>query len=236
MEEENKDITLFGYDDYSKEFEMLEQLEKHQEKEKPKKKTTPAPKRENSRKGVLTTSDYIHFDKAMRVGERLLKDEKKRVLGLYIIVAINTGLRVSDILNLKWSHLTDNTRGFILVTEKKTKKQRKIQLNENILNAVAGFKKQNSDSFIFKSQKGSVFTIQQINRLLKTAFEKEAKENNISSHSLRKTFGRRVFEKYGESEKALVDLSDCFSHSSIAITRRYLGIRQEEIDDIYMNL
>ena len=48
--------------------------------------------------------------------------------------------------------------------------------------------------------------------------------------------GRRVWENDNQSERALVYLMELFNHSSLAITKRYLGIRQEELDDIYMNL
>ena len=54
----------------------------------------------------------------------------------------------------------------------------------------------------------------------------------ISSHSLRKTFGRRVYETFGETEKALVMLSKIYNHSSVGITRTYLDITQEEIEDL----
>lgn len=193
-------------------------------------------KKESNRKGVVSTSDYLDFDRAMRVAEKLLKDDKKKILGLYIIVAINTGLRVGDILALKWELFKDNSKGFIIVTEGKTSKPRRIDLNESILKAVKQFTNVTLNSFIFKSQKGGVYTIQQINRLLKSTFEKEAKNLNISSHSLRKTFGRRVYSMNGESENALIYLSEMFQHSSMAITRRYLGIRQEELRNIYLNL
>lgn len=227
-----KDIIKLGYDDYSKEYDFLEE----EVVSKPKKKAVSKPKKESNRKGVVSTSDYLDFDRAMRVGERLLKDDKKKILGLYIIVAINTGLRVGDVLKLRWEHFKDNRRGFIIVTEGKTSKPRRIDLNESILKAVEQFTNVPLNSFIFKSQKGGVYTIQQINRLLKSTFEKEAKNLNISSHSLRKTFGRRVYSMNGESENALIYLSEMFQHSSMAITRRYLGIRQEELTNIYLNL
>jgi site-specific recombinase XerD len=89
---------------------------------------------------------------------------------------------------------------------------------------------------VFISQKKSVYTVQQINRKLKAVFSKEAKELNISSHSLRKSFGRRVYETNNESEKALNYLSELFNHTSLAVTRRYLGIRQEELNNIYLSL
>ncbi|MDB4121502.1 tyrosine-type recombinase/integrase, partial [bacterium] len=88
--------------------------------------------------------------------------------------------------------------------------------------------------FIFLSQKGHVFVTQSINRRLKSIFPQ--KNKNISSHSLRKSFGRRVWTNNNESESSLIKLSEIFNHSSIKITRTYLGITQDEIEDVYMNL
>ena len=62
---------------------------------------------------------------------------------------------------------------------------------------------------------------------------------NSSSHSLRKTFGRRVWLQEcdrGRGDEALLLLADVFGHSNIAITKRYLGIRKEEILSVYDSL
>lgn len=185
-----------------------------------------------SNKGKRTTADYIDFDRALNAGFKLIKEEKKAVFGLYIIVSINTGLRVSDILKLKWSDF-DGDR--LLLQEKKTKKNRVIQINDNIKKALSFFRV-DSEDFIFLSQKGSIYSVQQINRLLRQTFYRESKTHNISSHSLRKSMGRRTWEVYNESEKALIYLSELFQHSSTSITRRYLGLRDEELQDVYMNL
>ena len=72
--------------------------------------------------------------------------------------------------------------------------------------------------------------------MLKGAFEKLAKTNNISTHSLRKTFGRRVYENNNESERALMLLSQIYNHTNLQLTRTYLGLKQEEIDNVYFNL
>lgn len=90
------------------------------------------------------------------------------------------------------------------------------------------------NDFIFISQKGSVYKTQSINDVLKAIFN--TKNLQISSHSLRKSFARRVYQNQNESENSLVLLSDIFGHSSIAITRRYLGIRQETISNVYLSL
>lgn len=53
---------------------------------------------------------------------------------------------------------------------------------------------------------------------------------NLSTHSLRKTFGRHIYEcTNGNGEMALVMLSELFNHSNISITKRYLGLRKKEI-------
>ena len=47
------------------------------------------------------TSDYIDFDKVLNKGLSLLKDKKKCRIGFYLIFSINTGLRISDVLQIK---------------------------------------------------------------------------------------------------------------------------------------
>ena len=181
----------------------------------------------------LTKSDYIDFDKCLNTGRRLINSDKQSVIGLYIIVSIFTGLRISDVLRLKW---TDLKKEDLVIKEKKTKKLRTIKINATIHSVVSKFKPNDEDDFIFRSQKGTVYSVQQINRVLKEIFKTESKHLNISSHSLRKSFGRRVYENNHESEKSLVYLSELFNHTSLSITRKYLGIRQEELNDIYLSL
>lgn len=183
-------------------------------------------------KGSRTTCDYLNFDRALNAGFKLIKEEKKAVFGLYIVVSLNTGLRVGDVLKLKFSDFEDDR---LIVQENKTKKNRVVQINNNIRRALSYFDN-DSDELIFVSQKGSVYSIQQINRLLRQTFAREAKTLNISSHSLRKSMGRRTWEVYNESEKALIYLAELFNHSSTQLTRIYLGIRNEELQDVYMQL
>ena len=185
------------------------------------------------------TSDFIEFDKVLNKGLSLLKDDKKYRIGFYIIFSVNTGLRISDVLNIKHRNLLDNT---LIIREKKTQKQREISLNQVVQDSYAKLitklKEQgiryDQDDFVFVSQKGSVYRTQSINEVLKTIFKE--KRFQISSHSLRKSFARRVYQNLNESEDALVLLSDIFRHSSISITRRYLGIRKETISNVYLTL
>jgi integrase len=184
------------------------------------------------------TSDYLEYDVALNKGLKLLNDKKMCVIGFYIIFSINTGLRVGDCLKLKNSDLSADK---LFLKEKKTKKAREISLNKVVKSSYESMlvtlnpKNVNIDeNYIFLSQKGTVYRTQSINVILKTLFN--SKRLQISSHSLRKAFARKVYENMNESENALVLLSDIFNHSNIAITRRYLGIRQETIDNIYLTL
>jgi integrase len=186
-----------------------------------------------SLKGTNTTSDYLNFDEVTLKALRIIKQGKDANLGFLVIVGINMGLRISDILKLKFEDFENDT---IQIIEKKTKKKRLIKVNDNVKEALDILKKVDilSKGLIFISKSGSVYSIQYINRWLKSKMG--AKKIKVSSHSLRKTFGRRVWQNNNESEKALLYLSQLFQHSNLQITSRYLGIRQEELDDIYMSL
>jgi site-specific recombinase XerD len=139
---------------------------------------------------------------------------------------------------LKHSDISDDK---LFLKEKKTKKAREIFLNKVVKNSyqsmlvTLNLKNVNiGENYIFLSQKETVYRTQSINVILKTLFN--TKRLQISSHSLRKAFARKVYENMNESENALVLLSGVFNHSNIAITRRYLGIRQDTIDNIYLTL
>ena len=65
------------------------------------------------------TSDYLDYDKVLNKGLSLLNDHKKCRLGFYLIFSINSGLRISDVLNVKHRDLEGDK---IFIIEKKTKK------------------------------------------------------------------------------------------------------------------
>jgi integrase len=187
------------------------------------------------------SSDYINFDTALRKGNELLQSERTQIFGFYIILSINLGLRVSDVLRLKHLDLTGKKENDILILiEKKTGKPRHLTLNKHIEKSynylVEKLKEKNNydeHGYIFISQKNKIYSTRSLNRILKRLFNSQ---KNLSTHSLRKAFGRRVYENNMRSEHSLVLLSDIFCHSSVAVTRRYLGLRAEEIGNIYISL
>ena len=183
-----------------------------------------------------TTADYLVWSDAMNLIRKLAKDGNYKI-SLLIALGCFTGLRISDILALRWKQIL-NTSEFTVI-EKKTNKVRTIrisaQLGQHIKECYERIKPIGINSPILVSQKGTVFTIQRINVILKEVKKKyKLKIKNFSCHSLRKTFGRQVYNMNSEnSELALVKLMELFNHSSVTITKRYLGLRQEELLNTY---
>ena len=183
-----------------------------------------------------TTADYLEWSEAMNLIRKLAKDKNYKI-SLLIAIGCFTGLRISDILALRWEQIL-STEEFTIV-EKKTGKKRVLRLNPQLQQHIRECYEQiqpiGIKAPILVSQKGTIFTIQRINVILKDIKRKyRLKVKNFSCHSLRKTFGRQVYNMNSEnSELALVKLMELFNHSSLAITKRYLGLRQEEILQTY---
>ena len=183
-----------------------------------------------------TTADYLVWSDAMNLIRKLAKDENYK-MSLLVALGCFTGLRISDILTLRWNQILGVDEFTII--EKKTGKQRTLRLNpqlqKHIQECYEHIKPIGVKAPILVSQKGTTFTIQTINRKLKDIKKQyKVKIKNISCHSLRKTFGRQVYNMNSDnSELALVKLMELFNHSSVAITKRYLGLRQEEILETY---
>ena len=183
-----------------------------------------------------TTADYLVWSDAMNLVRKLAKDGNYKI-SLLIAIGCFTGLRISDILSLRWKQILDTDE--FTVIEKKTGKQRTIRLNpqlqEHIKECYKNIKPVGTNAPILVSQKGTVFSVQRINIILKEVKSKyRLKIKNFSCHSLRKTFGRQVYNMNNDnSELALIKLMELFNHSSVAITKRYLGLRQEELLNTY---
>ena len=195
-------------------------IEKYGSKKKPKKVA--------STKGRITKSNYIDFDKAYNAALRM-KGTKNENFGFYIVVAIHTGLRIGDILKMKRKNFED---GVYQLREQKTGKAKTLPFNAKVLEYFNELR--NKSEIVFRSNKGMTYSNQQINKKIKQTFK--AKNKNYSSHSLRKSFGRKVYEVNNQSEDALISLSEIYNHTSIRVTRTYLDITQEKLDSIYLGI
>ncbi|MBU5478002.1 tyrosine-type recombinase/integrase [Eubacterium sp. MSJ-13] len=164
---------------------------------------------------------------------------------LLIICGLNTALRISDILKLRWKDVYNegllSFKSHIDIKEQKTGKKTTIFINNNLKEALASFlkdlfaKKINlaelMERFIFLGQKSGNKPISRIQafRIISHAAEKCQLGHRVSSHSLRKTFGYHAWKK-GVSPALLTSI---YNHSSYKITTRYLGIDQDDRDEVF---
>lgn len=192
-----------------------------------------------SKKHTYTTADYLPWDTMLVLVRRLFKDGNYR-MSLLIACGSFFGLRISDLLSLTWEQILGES---FTLNEKKTGKHREIKVNagvrDHIRDCFAALKIKDSKEKCFLNKYGDVISIQRVNVILKEIRVKYGLVgiNHFSTHSFRKTFGRKVVEMAGEnSEMALIKLAELFNHSNTAITRRYLGLRQQELREVYDSL
>ena len=166
---------------------------------------------------------------------------------LLITLCLHTALRVSDVLNLKIGDVYDFEkrciRSSITITEKKTGKTKTIALHENITNALSAYFSSEMPNIAYMSGKPNTPLIlnkrtnkalsrTQTYRLIRNAAEEIGLPQRVSCHSLRKTFGYHAW-KSGISPVVIMEI---FNHSSLKITQRYLGIQQDDINAVYLDL
>ena len=73
-----------------------------------------------------TTADYLQWSEAMNLVRKLARDSNYK-MSLLIALGCFTGLRISDILALRWNQILDAEEFTII--EIKTGKQRTIRIN-----------------------------------------------------------------------------------------------------------
>lgn len=194
-----------------------------------------------SQKHTFTTADYITWDTATNLVRKLYRHGDYR-MSLLVGCGIFFGLRVSDLLSLKWNQILNGDE--FIIYEKKTDKRRVIRINTgfqaHIKDCFNALEIKDADERCFLNRYGGNISLQMINRHLKEIKVKyQLKINNFSTHSLRKTWARKIYENEsaeGRGDMALLKLSELMNHSSPAITRRYIGLRQQELGEVYNSL
>jgi integrase len=188
---------------------------------------------------------------------KCLKADGKHETRLMLTLGFYTGLRISDILRLTWGDIYQKKE--IVLQERKTGKTRKMQVNPDLAEIIeaaalnlhpaqggrqskgAAAGRIDPAALIFTSKKGPAIgqplTVVGANLRIKQTFaEYGIKTQNASSHCLRKTFARRVYEVNHQSEAALILLSQILNHDGPATTRRYIGLTAEVVAEAYLNL
>ena len=155
-----------------------------------------------------------------------------------LILGVHTALRVGDLLYLAWDDVYDEKSDeyytHVTLTEKKTGKIKTIALNRHVINALRLLHPYKHGEYIFASNRRNPAPISRVQawRIIRNAAEAIKLSGCFGCHSLRKTFGYFAWK----SGVLPVMLMDIFNHSSFEITKRYLGISQDDRDKVYLNL
>lgn len=185
-----------------------------------------------------------HINEATDEHHRQIASRNK----LLFVVGINVGLRASDLITLKWNFFLDSIeddeykfKDFYTLQPKKTRKQKKFvklffnnTIKKVIVDYLNEFPTDNLNEYMFKSREGDgAIAATTIWRIIKNTAKEAGLTNQYGSHSLRKTFGFRAWHDAEDKDKALVILSCVFNHSSVATTRKYIGIMDDEIKGVF---
>lgn len=192
-------------------------------------------------KGQSTKAGYLEWDSMLVLLQKLERDSQYK-FELLIAIGCYTGLRIGDLLKLRWNHVYN--REDLELTEGKTKKVRRIKINPSLGEIINRLHEKmnitDDQELLFINKTGAkAINVQYINRRLKEIalnYNLQIPANQTSSHFFRKTLGRHVWTINDYSEKSLLLLSELFNHSSVSVTKIYLGLKQEEIGDVYLNL
>ncbi len=192
-----------------------------------------------AKKNQLTTADHLEYSEYLKLVDGLHED-KEYFWELYARLSFCTACRASDVLQLRWVDVLDKTETVVL--EKKTGKPRKISFNKSVRDKLRELWTlmgcPNKALYIFQTNRtGQPMTIQNVNQQLKLfKYKYRLNINHFSTHTFRKTFGRYVYDTNGHSAESLILLNKILNHSNIQVTKTYIGITQDEINDVFNSI
>lgn len=173
---------------------------------------------------------------------------------MLFVLGISVGLRVSDLLALRFIDVMDedlNFRDSIMVPEKKTYKKRYFALSEVAKDSIRLYINEelhgrfSLDDYLFPfrrdafNRESPTINPRTVRYILENAFKACGITLKPGTHTLRKTFAYHVLTGTNnpvERARRLEVLQHMLGHSTPLITLAYAGITRDEEADIYKNL
>ena len=170
--------------------------------------------------------DKIITKKKWKKIENELNHQKQSTDFFICHLTWNTGLRISEITNLKWSDINHDEK-YLKIREGKGNKDRCVYFGKKVSTLFKNLKKyhppKNHHSYLFISKKKSKFSRVQIHRRFKEILRQSKLSSNLSFHSLRHGYATRMLNEGIH----LHELKTQLGHNSISTTAIYLHFTEE---------
>lgn len=182
----------------------------------------------------------IRDKKQIDTMKKYLKGTNMRDYCLFTL-GINSALRISDLLKLKINDVIDDKKKVkdrILIKEKKTGKDKNFPIGDTAKRAIFDYLairgEYSLDDPLFLSRKGDRAPLQrdQAYKIINAAARAVGIKDRIGSHTMRKTFAYQAYQ----SGIDLTLIQKLLNHSAPSVTLAYIGITQDQMDDVYLNL
>ena len=166
--------------------------------------------------------------------ERLLRNHHGHLYADIWRIGVNVALRISDMLQIRYSDLDLDNHLYSLV-EGKTGKTRQIRLNNTALALIEKRREQYpEDIYLFQVHSNRTASLMKpVSRISVARAFKDVGDRvgiHLSTHSMRKSRGWALFDGGVPIEK----ISKVLNHATPAVTMAYLGITKKDILDTYL--
>lgn len=186
----------------------------------------------NKKTLALTTNQYKEIIQTMRQG--FIKVDKKifrpnERIATALVIQANLGLRIGDVIALRLKDIVkDGERYRLDIKEEKTGKTRTFTVPTEIYSYIKNYAYDNN---IKKEAKLFDMTDRAIQKQLKIVCDYLG-FTGVSTHSFRKYFATQIYVNNNYNIKLVCDL---LQHSNLAITQKYIGIQQKDIENALAN-
>ena len=185
----------------------------------------------NRKTSCITDEQFDTIIDILENGSEYGVIKPNKEIALILTVTGNCGLRIGDCLNLKLkSFIKEGSDYKYNIKEDKTGKSRTFVIPNEIYKMLETFANINGLSFndnLFR------YTERNIQKKLKQVREYLGEDyKDVSTHSFRKCSAMRIYRASGNN----IELTRRFlNHSSIAVTQKYLGVSDEEVNEVIKN-
>ena len=185
-----------------------------------------------------TVEPIRDWDKIQEIKSLLLNEENYRDWLLFSL-GLNFALRISDLLRIKVSDVYDVDmfpKNRVHLREIKTGKENILTITNGSRELLTQFHQLSrikySDDYLFKSRQGGNKPIDRVQayRIINNIVNRVGlMDLNVGTHTMRKTWGYHAYKRFNLS---LDEIMLKLNHQSIQSTKRYIGLTQDEKQEI----